>query len=70
MLMLCSAAAAPPFPACAHRVADPSFWRDMTPMRRVGQPEEVATAALFLASPAASYITGSVLVIDGGYTTR
>jgi NAD(P)-dependent dehydrogenase (short-subunit alcohol dehydrogenase family) len=46
------------------------IWRDMTPMRRVGQPEEVATAALFLASPAASYITGSVLVIDGGYTTR
>ena len=46
------------------------IWRDMTPMRRVGQPEEVATAALFLASPAASYITGAVLVIDGGYTTR
>lgn len=46
------------------------IWRNMTPMQRVGQPEEVATAALFLASPAASYITGSVLVIDGGYTTR
>lgn len=46
------------------------IWRDMTPMQRVGQPEEVATAALFLASPAASYITGAVLVIDGGYTTR
>ena len=46
------------------------IWRDMTPMRRVGQPEEVATAALFLASPAASYITGAVLVIDGGYTIR
>jgi NAD(P)-dependent dehydrogenase (short-subunit alcohol dehydrogenase family) len=46
------------------------IWRDMTPMQRVGQPEEVATAALFLASPAASYITGAVVVIDGGYTTR
>ncbi len=46
------------------------IWRNMTPMQRVGQPEEVATAALFLASPAASYITGAVLVIDGGYTTR
>ncbi|RFB83855.1 3-oxoacyl-ACP reductase [Rhizobium leguminosarum bv. trifolii] len=45
-------------------------WRSMTPMGRVGQPEEVAGAALFLCSPAASYITGEVLVIDGGYTTR
>lgn len=45
-------------------------WRDMTPMQRVGQPEEVAMAALFLASPASSYVTGDILVIDGGYTTR
>ena len=54
-------------------IADPEMfpiWRDMTPMRRVGQPEEVAAAALFLCSPAASYITGAVLVVDGGYTTR
>jgi NAD(P)-dependent dehydrogenase (short-subunit alcohol dehydrogenase family) len=42
----------------------------MTPMGRVGQPEEVAGAALFLCSAAASYVTGEVLVIDGGYTTR
>ncbi|MBX4948676.1 SDR family oxidoreductase [Rhizobium binae] len=46
------------------------IWRSMTPMGRVGQPEEVAGAALFLCSAAASYITGEVLVIDGGYTTR
>ncbi|MFT3847697.1 MAG: glucose 1-dehydrogenase [Propionivibrio sp.] len=46
------------------------IWKNMTPMQRVGQPEEVATTALFLASPASSYVTGHVLVIDGGYTTR
>ncbi len=36
------------------------------PMRRLGKPEEVAAAALFLASPEASYITGAILKIDGG----
>jgi 3-oxoacyl-[acyl-carrier protein] reductase len=36
------------------------------PMRRFGRPEEVAAAALFLASPAAAYITGSILKVDGG----
>ncbi len=36
------------------------------PLNRFGQPEEVAQAALFLASPAARYITGQVLTIDGG----
>jgi len=37
-----------------------------TPMQRSGTPEEVAEAALFLASPAASYITGQALLVDGG----
>ncbi|WP_449044004.1 SDR family NAD(P)-dependent oxidoreductase [Paracoccus versutus] len=46
------------------------IWRDMTPMGRVGQPDEVAAATLFLASPASSYMTGTVMLVDGGYTTR
>jgi NAD(P)-dependent dehydrogenase (short-subunit alcohol dehydrogenase family) len=45
-------------------------WRDMTPMRRVGQPDEVAACVLFLCAPASSYVTGEVLVVDGGYLTR
>jgi NAD(P)-dependent dehydrogenase (short-subunit alcohol dehydrogenase family) len=43
-------------------------WLDLTPMRRVGQPEEVATIAVFLGSSASSYMTGSIVVADGGYT--
>lgn len=38
-----------------------------TPMRRFGQPEEVAGAAVFLASEAASFVTGHLLAVDGGF---
>jgi NAD(P)-dependent dehydrogenase (short-subunit alcohol dehydrogenase family) len=42
----------------------------MTPMGRGGLVEEIAAGALYLCSPASSYVTGEVLVIDGGYTAR
>ena len=44
-------------------------WVDMTPMGRVGEPWEIKGAALFLASRASTYVTGSVVVVDGGYTS-
>ena len=39
-----------------------------TPLRRIGEPDEIAGAAVYLASPAASFMTGQSLVIDGGVT--
>jgi len=41
-------------------------WMSQTPMRRFGQPEEVASAIAFLASEGASYITGAVINVNGG----
>lgn len=41
-----------------------------TPLGRMGKPEEVAACALFLASDDASFVTGSELVVDGGYTAQ
>jgi len=41
-----------------------------TPLRRIAQPEELARPALFLASDDASFITGQLLVVDGGYSIQ
>lgn len=46
-----------------------NVWMDMTPMGRCGEPSEVAAAVVFLASPASSYMTGSIVSVDGGYTS-
>lgn len=43
-------------------------WLEMTPMNRVGQPPEIAAVVLFLASDASRLMTGSVVLVDGGYT--
>ena len=39
----------------------------MTPLARAAQPNEIAPAVLYLCSPAASYVTGSTVPVDGGY---
>ena len=52
-----------------HTMNDPQRYEDMlkiNPLKRVGQPEEVAETALYLASDASSYSTGLILQVDGG----
>jgi NAD(P)-dependent dehydrogenase (short-subunit alcohol dehydrogenase family) len=42
----------------------------LTGLGRLGQPEEVAQAVVFLASDESSFVTGTSLLVDGGYTAR
>jgi len=52
---------------------DEKLWGEILakiPLGRVGTPEDVAYAALFLASDESSWITGSSLMVDGGYTAQ
>ena len=70
-------AVAPTFiatPGTAEALEDPDFRADVIEriagLHRVGEPMEVAGAVLFLASPAASLITGETILIDGGWTAR
>ncbi len=43
-------------------------WMSASPIKRIGQPDDVATCALYLASDASSFCTGGVYMVDGGYT--
>ncbi len=70
-------AVAPTFiytPGTEEALADPGFKADVVEriaaLHRIGEPVEVAGAVVFLASPAASLITGHTIVIDGGWTAR
>lgn len=58
-----------PAVAIGDKTAIDAFIADI-PMGRLGEPEEIANLALFLASDEASYITGTGIVADGGYTTK
>lgn len=44
------------------------YWIEDTPMQRAGEPDELGPAIVFLASDASSFMTGSVLTVDGGYS--
>ena len=49
---------------------DPSWTTDLSVIRRIGAPEEVAATIVFLLSQDASFITGQVLAVDGGFTLK
>jgi NAD(P)-dependent dehydrogenase (short-subunit alcohol dehydrogenase family) len=70
-------AVAPTFistPGTEAGLADPEFRADVLEriagLHRIGEPMDVAGAVVFLASPAASLITGETILIDGGWTAR
>jgi NAD(P)-dependent dehydrogenase (short-subunit alcohol dehydrogenase family) len=58
-------------PLVSHLFEDPKYgveWFKATPMKRPGQPEELCPIAVLLASEASSFMTGSDVVVDGGYS--
>ena len=60
-------------PIIAERLAHDNgheYLVDLHPIGRLGQPEEVAKVAAFLASDAASFVTGVAMPVDGGYSAR
>ena len=70
-------AVAPTFirtPGTEADLADPAFHADVQEriagLHRIGEPVDVTGAVIFLASPAASLVTGTTLLVDGGWTAR
>ena len=69
-------AVAPTFidtPLTRPQFEDPAFKRgvlESIPLGRIGRPEEIAAAVLYLASPQSSLVTGHSLLVDGGWTAR
>jgi NAD(P)-dependent dehydrogenase (short-subunit alcohol dehydrogenase family) len=70
-------AVAPTFirtPGTAPALSDPAFKADVeeriAALHRIGEPVDVAGAVVYLASPAASLVTGTTLMVDGGWTAR
>ena len=60
-------------PMTAPMLAKPEFRAfvdDMIPLGRIGKPDDVAAAVIYLASPAANMVTGTSLLVDGGWTAR
>ncbi len=54
-------------PAGANAAALAQAFLARIPLHRMGEPDDIARATLFLLAPASSYVTGVTLVVDGGY---
>ena len=72
----CVNAIAPTFvrtPINSFQLDDPHFYKSLTdriPLGRIGMKKDIASAAIFLASEASAFVSGHVLVVDGGLTAR